>query len=129
MIGFGNNLNDLKSRIQQLHRDIEELGDPIKPLEQMTDNANILRENEYLSKANARRIELVSAYLNYTKQLEQMVSSLFSIQSELKEIIKTEVSPIESEDKPKKIKKKIKIIFNHMLCLQKLFVSIWSLEE
>ena len=108
MIGFGNNLNDLKSRIQQLHRDIEELGDPIKPLEQMTDNANILRENEYLSKANARRIELVSAYLNYTKQLEQMVSSLFSIQSELKEIIKTEVSLIESEVKPKKSKRKSK---------------------
>ena len=108
MVGFGNNLNDLKSRIQQLHTDIEELGEPIRPLEQMTDNANILRENEYLSKVNDRRIELVSAYLNYTKQLEQMVSSLFSIQADLMELIKTEASLLESEPKPKKSKRKSK---------------------
>jgi len=108
MVGLGNNLNEIKSQIQQLHCDIAGLGDPIEQLEQLTDSANILRQNEYLSKVNEKRIELVTAYLNYTKQLEQMVSSLFSIQSELKEIIKTEVSLIESEVKPKKSKRKSK---------------------
>ena len=108
MLGLGNNLNELRTKIHRLHKELAELGEPNLPLEQMIGTTNALRQNEYLTKIDAKRSELVSTYSDYTKQLEQIISSLFSIQSELKEIIKAEASLIESESKPKKAKKTTK---------------------
>lgn len=105
MIGLGNNLNELKIRIQKLHQELNALGEPNLPLEQMIGATNVLRQNEYLVKSDEKKTDLIAAYAEYTKQLEQIVNSLFSIQSDLKDLIKTEASLIESE-KPKKVTKK-----------------------
>lgn len=107
MVGLGNNLNELKTRIQQIRKDLDLLGEPTLPLEQMIGTTNILRQNEYLTQSDAKKTELIAAYAEYTKQLEQIVTSLFSIQTDLKDLIKTEASLIESE-KPKKAIKKTK---------------------
>lgn len=107
MEGPGNNLNELKIRIQKLHQELNLLGEPNLPLEQMISATNILRQNEYLIKSNEKRTDLIAAYVEYTKQLDQIVNSLFSIQSDLKDLIKTQASLIQSE-KPKKITKKRK---------------------
>ncbi len=104
MLGLGNNLNELKMRIKKAHEELAQLGEPSKALDEMIGATNTLRLNEYLTKTDAKKTELVSAYSEYTKQLEQIISSLFSIQSELKDLIKTEASLIES-DKPKKPRK------------------------
>ena len=105
MVGLGNNLNELKIRIQKIHKELNALGEPNLPLEQMIGTTNILRQNEYLIKSYEKITELIASYLEYTKQLEQIVNSLFSIQSDLKDLIKTEASLIASA-KPKKITKK-----------------------
>jgi hypothetical protein len=107
MVGLGNNLNELKIRIQQIRQDISSLGEQNLPLEQMIGTTNILRQNEYLVKSDAKKTELIIVYAEYAKQLEQIVTSLFSIQSDLKDLIKVEASLIESE-KPKKAVKKTK---------------------
>lgn len=107
MVGLGNNLNELKIRIQQIRQDLDLLGEPNLPLDQMIISTNILRQNEYLVKADVKKTDLIAAYAEYAKQLEQIVTSLFSIQTDLKDLIKTEASLIESE-KPKKAIKKTK---------------------
>ena len=107
MVGLGNNLNELKTRIQKIHQELSALGEPDLPLEQMIGTTNVLRQNEYLVKSDEKKTDLIAAYVEYTKQLEQIVNSLFSIQSDLKELIKTEASLIESE-KPKRATKKAK---------------------
>lgn len=107
MVGLGNNLNELKMRIQKMHQDLAALGEPNLPLEQMIGTTNVLRQNEYFTKSDAKKTDLIAAYAEYTKQLEQIITSLFSIQIELKELIKTEASLIESE-KPKRTTKKSK---------------------
>jgi hypothetical protein len=109
MLGLGNNLSELKIRIQKAHDDLASLGEPNQPLAEMIGSTNAIRLNEYLSKTDAKKTELIADYVLYTKQLEQMISSLFSIQSELKSILKEETAMIESVGaKPKKAKKSIK---------------------
>jgi hypothetical protein len=107
MVGLGNNLNELKIRIQKIHHELNSLGEPNLPLEQMIGTTNLLRQNEYLVESDAKKTELIAIYAEYAKQLEQIVTSLFSIQTDLKELIKSEASLIESE-KPKKITRKTK---------------------
>lgn len=109
MLGLGNNLSELKIRIQKAHDDLASLGEPSQPLTEMIGSTNAIRLNEYLSKTDAKKTELISDYVLYTKQLEQIISSLFSIQSELKSILKEEASMIESADsKPKRTRKSTK---------------------
>jgi hypothetical protein len=105
MLGLGNNLNELKTRIKKLHQEIIDLGEPSLPLEQMIGATNILRQNEYLEKSNSKKTELIAIYAEYTKHLEQIMSSLLAIQAELKDLIKTEAALIESK-KTKKTSKK-----------------------
>lgn len=105
MLGLGNNLNELKIRIQKLHQEIGELGQPNIPLENMIESTNLIRQNEYLEKSNSKQADLIVAYVEYSKHLEQIISSLFSIQAELKNIVKEETAMMESESKPKKSRK------------------------
>lgn len=107
MIGLGNNLNELKARIQKTHEELVSLGEPNKPMEEMIGATNALRLNEYLTKTDEKKTALLSDYAEYTKHLEQIISSLFSIQSELKDLIKTEAALIASDDaKSKKTRTK-----------------------
>lgn len=105
MLGLGNNLNELKIRIQKLQQEIVELGEPNIPIENMIDSTNLIRQNEYLEKLHIKQVDLIAAYAEYAKHLEHIVSSLFSIQAELKNLVKEEISIIKSETKPKKSRK------------------------
>ncbi|MGQ0605878.1 MAG: hypothetical protein ACT4OD_02850 [Candidatus Nitrosotenuis sp.] len=106
MLGLGNNLNELKMRIKKAHEELANLGEPSSPLAEMISTTNILRLNEYLTKTDTKKTDLISDYIQYTKQLEQIVAMLFSIQTELKDLLKTEASMIDSSDiKPKKSKR------------------------
>ena len=106
MLGLGNNLNELKLRIGQLYAEIDSLGIPASNMEEMIDTTNLLRQNDYLQKSIAKKSQLITVYDVYTKELEVMVSSLFSIQSELKDLIKTEAKLIDSKKQKKPRKKK-----------------------
>jgi hypothetical protein len=107
MPGLGNNLNELKLRIQKSQEDLVHLGIPEPTLPEMINTTNILRVNEYLTKSDKNKTNLISAYEEYTKQLE---TSLLSIQSDLRDIIKTKASIIgkTTKKKPRKTRKKTK---------------------
>ena len=106
MIGLGNNLNELKIRIQKIHGDLAKLDHPGPALDELIGTTNALRLNDYLTKTDAKKTELIATYEEYSKQLEQIISSLFSIQADLKDILKEETSLIDSDTKKKTRKRK-----------------------
>ena len=105
-IGAGEIVYDLRKRIQQVQNELNELGSPSEIPELIT-SANLLRSNEYLSKSNEKKTELLEAYDQYSRALEELLSSVFEIQQDLKEIVKEQSSMI-ADSKPKKTKAKTK---------------------
>ncbi len=112
MIGLGNNLNELKARIKKAIGALAQIGPLEQPMPEMINTTNILRANEHLTKTDQAKTNLISAYEEYTKQLEDLAMSLLSIQSDLKDIVATEASLLgdTNRKKPKKrnIRKKSK---------------------
>lgn len=106
MLGLGNNLNELRTRITQIQDELSQLGSPEPVMPEMINATNALRLNEYLRKSDEKKTALNAAYDDYTRQLEQIVSSLLSIQVDLKDIIKTEASIIDAQESVQTGKKK-----------------------
>lgn len=108
MLGLGNNLNELKSRIQKAQQELSQLGSPEPALPEVINMTNLLRTNEFLTKTDQKRAELIAMYDMYTRQLEQIVTSLLSIQNDLRDIVKTASSIIGQSKKKMSEKKKTK---------------------
>lgn len=102
-IGAGEIIYDLRKKIQEIQSSLEQLGEPVTDVPEMIQSANLLRSNEYLSKANEKKSELLTAYAQYSTALEELLSSVFDIQKDLKEILKQQSSLI--PDSPKKTSK------------------------
>ena len=98
-IGAEGLIYDLRKKIQQVQADLNQLGDPVSEIPELITSANLLRSNEYLSKANEKKTELLSAYEQYFVALEELLSSVFDIQYDLKEILKEQSSIISSQRK------------------------------
>jgi len=106
-IGAGGAIYDLRKKIQQIQADLSQLGDPVSEIPELISSANLLRSNEYLSKVNEKKTELLSAYKQYSMALEELLSFVFDIQRDLKEILKAQSSMIPSHPK-KQLKPKTK---------------------
>jgi hypothetical protein len=104
-VGAGEIIYDLRKKIQEIQVSLKELGEPAVDLPEMIVTANLLRSNEYLSKVNEKRTELVTVYEQYSAALEDLLSSVFDIQKDLKEILK-EQSALISESPKKRRKSK-----------------------
>ncbi len=104
---MGEIIYDLRKKIQEIQADLSQLGEPASDIPELIVSANLLRSNEYLSKANNKKNELLSAYMQYSKALEELLSSVFDIQKDLKEILKEQSSLISNQSK-KQIKSKPK---------------------
>jgi predicted nucleic acid-binding Zn-ribbon protein len=98
-LSAGGAIYDLRKKIQQIQADLSQLGDPVSEIPELITSANLLRSNEYLSKANEKKTELLSAYEQYSMALEELLSFVFEIQHDLKEILKTQSSMIPSHPK------------------------------
>lgn len=108
-IGTGEIIYDLRKKIQEIQLDLEGLGDPAKNIPEMIESANLLRSNEYLSKSNEKKTELIDAYSKYSKELEKLLATVFDIQKDLKEILIEQSRLIpNSSKKPMKSKSKKK---------------------
>jgi hypothetical protein len=94
-------ISDLRKKIQQIQSDLDQLGTPVSEIPELITSANLLRSNEYLSKVNEKKTELLSAYATYSESLEELLSSVFDIQNDLKEILKKQSSLIPSRTKNK----------------------------
>lgn len=95
-------LSELRQRIRNLQNEINQVYSNIEPLPELINSANLLRQNEYLFKVNEKNSELVQIYSQYTKDLEKMVSSVFEIQNELKEVLKSQSTLIKTSRTKKK---------------------------
>lgn len=91
MSGPGN-LNDMKAKIQSLRAEISQLGAPEPVMPEMIDATNAVRLNAYLTRSDEKKTALNDAYADYAGRLEEIVSTLLSIQADMKDIIKTEAS-------------------------------------
>ena len=100
---------DLRKKIQQIQVDLNQLGDPASEIPELISSANLLRANEYLSKANDKKTELLSVYSQYSSSLENILSSVFEIQNDLKDILKHQSSLISKSKKRSKTKTKSRI--------------------
>lgn len=106
-LGLGTTLNGLKNQILKIRREINEIDESFKSIPEVIETTNILRENESLRLSNKKKSELISFYEQYTKQIESIVSSVFDIQNDLRDIVKTQSELIGSSKKKssKKLKK------------------------
>ncbi len=108
-IGIGEVIYDLRKKIQDIQADLNQLGNPVSEIPELITSPNLLRSNEYLSKANEKKTELLTAYAQYSNALEKLLSTVFDIQNDLKEILKHQSSMISRRKKRSKIKTKSRI--------------------
>jgi len=108
-IGSEELIYDLRKKIQQIQVDLNQLGKPVSEIPELITSANLLRSNEYLSKANEKKTELLSAYEQYSMALEKLLLTVFDIQNDLKEILKRQSSILSRTKKRTKTKTKTRI--------------------
>ena len=99
-------IHDLRKKIQQIQAELNQLGEPVSEMPELITSANLLRSNEYLSKANEKKTELLFAYEQYFVAQEKLLSSVFDIQNDLKEILKKQSTMISSQRKKSKARTK-----------------------
>ena len=108
-IGAGEIIYDLRKKIQEIQMSLDQMGEPTTDMPEMIESSNLLRSNEYLSKANEKKSELLVAYGQYSAALEELLSTVFDIQKDLKDILKEQSSLIgDSRKKTSKPKTKSK---------------------
>jgi predicted nucleic acid-binding Zn-ribbon protein len=100
---------DLRKKIQEIRADLNQLGEPVSEIPELITSANLLRSNEYLSKANEKKTELLSAYAQYSNALEKLLTTVFDIQNDLKEILTQQSSMISRTRKRSKTKTRSRI--------------------
>ena len=106
-IGVGEVIYDLRKKIQQIQYDLDQLGEPGKNIPEMIESANLLRSNEHLLKSDKKKTELIDAYGQYSKELEELLSTVFDIQQDLKEVLKEQSKLISNPPKKSKPVKKL----------------------
>ena len=98
-VGVGNVIYELRKKIQQAEADLAQLGEPVSDIPELVETANLIRSNEYLQKTNLKQTELLGIYQKYSDTLEELLSTVFEIQNDLKEIVKEQSSLL---SKPKR---------------------------
>ena len=104
---MGKIIYELRKTIQVIQAELDELGWPVSDMPELITSANLLRSNEHLSKVSKKQSELLSAYSQYSKSLENMVDTIFDIQNDLKNLLK-EQSKLIPDQKPSMSKSKKK---------------------
>lgn len=100
-IGAGEIIYELRKKIQKITSDLNELEKESEEIPELIKSTNILRTNDHLVEVNNKKSELTFAYEQYSKELERLLATVFDIQKDLKEILKTQLSLI-SEKSPKR---------------------------
>ena len=96
---------NLHRKIRDIQADLNQLGNTSEIPELIT-SANLLRSNEHLSKRDEIQTELVSAYEQYSVTLERLLTVVFDIQNDLKEVIRQQSSMISQGEERKPASKR-----------------------
>ena len=100
-LGVGKIIYEFSKKIQDIKSELDELGGPTSDMPELITSANLLRSNEHLTKVSKKQSELLSAYGQYSKTLEDMIAMVFDIQNDLKNILR-EQSTLISDRKSRK---------------------------
>ena len=73
----------------------------------MVSSANALRSCEFLQKQNDKQSELLNVYAQYSKSLDDFLSTIFEVQNDLKDIIQEQTLMISELDSLKKPNQKL----------------------
>lgn len=87
-LGLGGVLSEFKNEISKIIQEIEEIGEPSPEIPELIDSTNLRRSNDHFKKINEKKTQLLQVYSNYVNQLENLLSSVFEIQKDLKDLIK-----------------------------------------
>ena len=88
-IGAGAGIDSLRQEVGRLRAELDGLGEPAD-LPELVESANLLRANDLMARAAAKREELLGAYARYCEALESTLLGVFEIQSDLKEILEAQ---------------------------------------
>ena len=102
------NIYDLRKEIEFVENELSELGDPVSDIPEMISNSNLIRSNEYFLKSDQKKTDLISLYAQYSDSLEVLLSSVFEIQTELKDVLHEQSLLIDSKRSKPKSKPKSK---------------------
>lgn len=100
-VGIGTTIYNLRKQIQEIRSELNSIT-AFEPSPELIDSANLLRSNQYLDKKIQKQTQLIEAYLEYSMALEGMLSTLFEIQNDLKDVLKDQLSLLSSQRKKKK---------------------------
>ena len=102
-MSISNKIRELQNKIIQIKIELSEINKDEKPLPELINTTNMLRSNERLRKANDTKSKLLTAYQEYTNELENLISTI----SKIKGNITTLKSRLHSRKKSKtRVKKK-----------------------
>ena len=104
-VGAGEIIYELRKKIQTITVELNDLEKDSDDIPELIKSTNLLRSNDHLLEVNQKKSELTSAYQQYSKELENMLATVFDIQKDLKEILKTQSSLISEQKSTKKISK------------------------
>ena len=97
----GKDIIELRKKIHKIQEELNQLNQPVPEIPELIVSANLLRSNEHLSKLNEKKTALLITFSEYSKILEELLSSVFEIQNDLKEILKEQSSMIIDQPKSK----------------------------
>ena len=104
-LGTGEMIYSIRKKIQDLQSELATLDQSVHDVPELISSANLLRSNEHLSKINEKKTELISYYVQYSEYLENMLSTVFEIQNDLKNILKEQSAIINDYESSKSTKK------------------------
>ena len=96
-LGVGEIIYEFSKKIQDIKLELDELGGPTSDMPELITSTNLLRSNEYLAKVSKKQSELLSAYGQYSKVLEDMITVVFDIQNDLKDILREQSNLISNK--------------------------------
>ncbi len=76
-VGAGQVIYELRKQIQKLTSELKKLDSSTPEMPELIESANLLRSNKHLSETNSKRSELISNYMQYSKELEKMLATVF----------------------------------------------------
>lgn len=100
-LGVGEIIYEFSKKIQDIKLELDELGGPTLDMPELITSTNLLRSNEYLAKVSKKQSELLSAYGQYSKVLEDMITVVFDIQNDLKNILREQSNLISNSTSKK----------------------------
>ena len=81
-------IGELKRKIIQTTNELSALSNDQNPIPELINSTNLLRTNDFLTKTGDKKSELLTAYDQYVKQLENTLTKIIKIQEQLKKLAK-----------------------------------------